>query len=214
MQIAPPQPTELTIKGRIINRQTRQLAEKARVRYWAEGGVSNVFTSEDGTFSLKIPKGVAFDLCPEKAGFTGKTERAFFRRDYYYFKDYFSIDLWLDPMEIGAVIELKPVFFSQSKALILEQSFSEMERLTQIMEENVGLKIRIEGHTDNIGKEEDLQQLSEARAQAVKNFLVERGIAAERISVVGFGARRPINDNATEELRQMNRRVEVKISGI
>lgn len=215
MRIAPPQPTEFTIRGRIFNRKTYELMPNARVLYRAsDAGLQNSFSSPDGFFTLTIPRGVRFELTPEKAAFAGQTEEVLFRRDYYFFQEYYQIDLWLDPLEVNDKIELQPIFFQQSKAIILESSYPELERLAQILRENATLEIRIEGHTDNVGKAEDLLRLSEERAKALRNFLVEKGIAGSRIQTIGFGPKFPISDNSTDELRAKNRRVEIRITKI
>ena len=214
VQIAPPQPTEIVLKGRIINAQTGELVKRAWVNYGAEGSPKNVLESADGYYTLKIPKGVRFDLMPEKPGYTGKAAEAFFRRDYYFFQDYYVVDLEMNPLSVNEKIELRPVFFQQSKAVILEKSFAELDRLASILFENPTLEIRVEGHTDNNGREQDLVRLSEERAQAIKDFLVQKGVSAYRVSVFGQGSKKPLNDNSTDELRAQNRRVEVLITKI
>jgi OOP family OmpA-OmpF porin len=73
------------------------------------------------------------------------------------------------------------------------------------------MKVRIAGHTDNIGSEEYNQRLSEARAKAVYEYLISRGISADRLSYIGYGESRPIDTNETSEGRQNNRRVELEI---
>ncbi|MCS6928702.1 MAG: OmpA family protein [Saprospiraceae bacterium] len=211
VRIAPPQPTELTLQGRILHRKTYQPVLGARLRYNAEGNPSNVIIASDGFFSLKIPRGVSFMLTPEKTGLVGAPTLVHFPWDHYYFRASQWIDLWLDSLEVGGKIELAPIYFKQSLPIILESSYNELERLSDLLHNNPTLAIRIEGHTDNVGRPEDLQQLSEQRAQAIRDFLVSRGIAAERIETVGFGARYPVNDNSTEELRAQNRRVEIRI---
>jgi OOP family OmpA-OmpF porin len=70
------------------------------------------------------------------------------------------------------------------------------------------IRIRIEGHTDNVGSASFNQVLSEKRAMSVKNYLVERGIEPDRLYVDGFGASKPISDNSTQEGKALNRRVE------
>ena len=120
----------------------------------------------------------------------------------------------LDPLEVNAKIELRPIFFEQSKAVVLEESYSELERLAPILLESPRLSIRIEGHTDNIGKAEDLQRLSEERAGAIRDFLVKKGCSQSRIETKGFGAKVPISDNDSEELRAKNRRVEIVVTKI
>ncbi|MFN4253418.1 MAG: OmpA family protein [Saprospiraceae bacterium] len=214
VQIAPPQPTEIVLKGRIINAQTGELVKRAWVNYGAEGSPKNVLESEDGYYTLKIPKGVRFELLPEKPGYTGKSAEAFFRRDYYFFQDYYVVDLEVNPLSVNEKIELRPIFFQQSKAVILEKSFGELDRLASILFENPTLEIRVEGHTDNNGREQDLVRLSEERAQSIKDFLVQKGVSAYRISVLGHGSTKPLTDNSTDELRAQNRRVEVLITKI
>ena len=212
VQIAPPQATELVITGRVLNRKTGELLLGASVRYESESTRDNKVSAENGYYTLKIPKGLAFELTPEKSGFSGKPETILFRRDYYFFQDSYTIDLYADPMEVGSTIALRPIYFQQSKPQILETSFPELKRLADILLENQTMHILVEGHTDNVGKIEDLQTLSEDRAMAVKTFLTEQGVSADRIQANGFGPSQPISDNSTEASKQLNRRVEVKIT--
>ncbi|MEI2765563.1 MAG: pyridoxal-phosphate dependent enzyme [Dermatophilaceae bacterium] len=93
----------------------------------------------------------------------------FLRRDHYYFQEHY-VDLYLDPAEVNTRIPLQAIFFQQSKAIILESSYPELNRLFTVLTDNPNLQIRIEGHTDNIGKAEDLFQLSEERAAAIRDF--------------------------------------------
>lgn len=213
VRIAPPQATELEVIGRILNRKTKDLMPNSRVYYGAIGDPHNIIVSQDGTFRLKIPKGVKFDLVAEKGGYSGTTEEVLFRRDYYYFREQY-LDLFLDPLEVNAKIELRPIFFQQSKAIILEESYSELERLANLLLESPNIHIRVEGHTDNIGRAEDLLRLSEERANAIRDFLVNKGCAASRFQTKGLGAGFPLNDNSSDEHRAKNRRVEVIITKI
>jgi outer membrane protein OmpA-like peptidoglycan-associated protein len=213
VRIAPPQETELTVIGRVLNANTRELITGAQVYYGAAGDPHNILIAPDGTFRLKIPKGVQFDLIPEKIGFSGQTKEILFRRDYWFFREQY-IELLLNPLEVNAKIELRPIYFQQSKAIILEESYGELERLATLLLETPKLHIRIEGHTDNVGKAEDLLRLSEERAEAIRDFLIKKGCAASRIETKGFGAKFPISDNNSEELRSKNRRVEVVITKI
>ena len=214
VRIAPPQPTEFEIRGRIFNRKTHELLPNCTVRYGASGGAKNTLRSTNGFFALKIPKGVEFELKPEKGAFAGQTEKVLFRRDYYFFQDYYQIDLWLDPLQVDDKIELQPIYFQQSKAIILDKSHAELERLATIMVDNPSLEIRIEGHSDNIGQVEDLIQLSVDRANAIRDFLVSKSIDGRRVQTIGHGPKFPINDNSTDELRAQNRRVEIVITKI
>ncbi len=76
-----------------------------------------------------------------------------------------------------------------------------------------GLHLAVEGHTDSIGTDEYNRQLSEQRAEAVRDYLVQQGIKSDAITASGFGKSEPVASNDTPEGRQQNRRVELVVSG-
>ncbi len=90
--------------------------------------------------------------------------------------------------------------------------YSELDRVAQVLSAYPQTTILIVGHTDSSGAESYNQQLSERRAESVKNALVQRGVSASRIQAIGYGETSPIADNSTEYGRQQNRRVEVRIN--
>jgi outer membrane protein OmpA-like peptidoglycan-associated protein len=106
----------------------------------------------------------------------------------------------------------KQVYFAFNSAKLLSRSFAPLDEVVKIMQENPSLNLTIEGHTDNVGADDVNQQLSEGRADAVKNYLVSKGVDAGRIESEGFGETKPIADNKTSKGRSLNRRVEMKIS--
>lgn len=120
-------------------------------------------------------------------------------------------DLLLVPIEIGESIQLRNVFFVQSQASLLPESYPELDRLVRIMKDNRTLEIQLEGHTDGRGDPRANLALSEERVEAVKQYLIGKGISEKRIVGKGFGGARPMVANDTEENRQLNRRVEFKI---
>lgn len=120
-------------------------------------------------------------------------------------------DLLVQPLEIGQIIQLKEVYFKRAQAEMLAESYPELDRLVLLMQALPGLKIEIQGHTDNIGQPEELQFLSEDRAETVRLYLLDHGISAERISSRGFGASQPVADNENPATRHLNRRVEFQI---
>jgi outer membrane protein OmpA-like peptidoglycan-associated protein len=209
-RLAPPQPTELLVKGRIINAQTNETVSDALVRYGAKGMKENILRTENGFYELKIPKGVAFELMPQKAGFAGRITKVVFRRDYYYFREQY-VDVYMEPIAVNTKIEMRPLYFAQSKSDILPASHPELERLRDLLKENPGIYIAIEGHTDNLGQPEDLIHLSEIRARSVRQYLIDAGVEEYRIEAKGYGGSAPLNDNSTDELRSQNRRVEVRV---
>ncbi len=108
-------------------------------------------------------------------------------------------------------IQLGNIMFVQSKPQILASSFPQLNKLVKILRENKSMEILVEGHTDNIGDPDDLITLSEQRAKGIKEYLVYKGINENRVDVKGFGASVPLNDNASENKRKENRRVEIRI---
>jgi outer membrane protein OmpA-like peptidoglycan-associated protein len=211
VRLTPPAPTEIVVQGRVLNSRTNELLPGAEVTYGPRGETPRQFRSKDGTFNFRIPKGLIFDMLPVKAGFRGRLDTIFFRRDYFYFREFYTLDLYAEPLEKDAVINMPSILFEQSKAIILPSSNPELERLVELLKSNPGMHIRVEGHTDNVGKPEDLLRLSEERAAAVRNYLVARCIDASRLDYVGHGARYPLNANTNDQQRRQNRRVEVRI---
>jgi OOP family OmpA-OmpF porin len=101
--------------------------------------------------------------------------------------------------------------FTFASAVVPETVRMRLDRTAQqLLDEYGSAKIEVAGHTDGAGPEAYNQRLSEERAASVKQFLVERGVPAERISVVGYGESQPRAGNDTVEGRRLNRRVEVK----
>lgn len=113
--------------------------------------------------------------------------------------------------EVGQVIVLENIFFDFDKSVLLPQSFVELHKLINILEEYPNMKIELSGHTDSKGSDKYNLKLSKERAEAVFNYLVDKGIDAKRLTHKGFGAKQPIADNSTDAGRAKNRRVEFKI---
>ena len=105
----------------------------------------------------------------------------------------------------------KTILFDSGKASFQQQTFPVLQAIVAILKEYPNANFSIEGHTDSDGKDAANQTLSENRAAAVKNYLVENGIAASRLSSAGFGESKPIDTNKTKAGKANNRRVEVKL---
>ncbi len=213
VQTAPPVPLTVTIKGKIMNSKTNQPMEadilfgEMKDKYY-----QNIDFSKNGEFTITIPKGEEYKIMAQKSGYIGHPTTIKIEK-YKGFPGGFYLDLVLDSIEEEGKITLNNLYFKQSEAVILEKSFPELENLADILKENKDLNITIQGHTDNTGKAEELQVLSERRAEAVKDFLITQKIKADRIQVEGLGGSQPIFlTPKNEEQRQKNRRVEVKIT--
>jgi OmpA-OmpF porin, OOP family len=101
------------------------------------------------------------------------------------------------------------IHFDTGKATILPDSADTLKQIAALLEQNAGLKLRVEGHTDNQGNPADNQALSEKRAQAVVAWLAANGVPPRRLTAKGFGQTQPVADNASEPGRAKNRRVEL-----
>ncbi len=119
--------------------------------------------------------------------------------------------VFLNPVELGKTIRLENVFFERGEAILLRNSYKELDKLAEFMQENQKIEIELSGHTDNWGNAALNLQLSQDRVQKVKEYLVEKGINEARITGKGYGGTKPIADNNSELTRKLNRRVEFKI---
>ena len=118
-----------------------------------------------------------------------------------------------DELSKSGHIALYGIHFETAKATILPDSETVLADVAKMLQQNSDVKVRIEGHTDNVGSAAANQTLSEKRAQAVVAWLSSHGIEGSRLQAKGWGASKPVDDNATEDGRAKNRRVElVKIS--
>lgn len=114
-------------------------------------------------------------------------------------------------IEVGKVLILNNIQFNTNESILLESSYSTLDSVYYMMEQNPNMKIEITGHTDNKGNAAANLTLSENRAFTVVMYLVDKGIDQSRLSYQGKGQTSPIDDNTTEQGRYNNRRVEFKI---
>jgi outer membrane protein OmpA-like peptidoglycan-associated protein len=122
-------------------------------------------------------------------------------------------DLYLVPIEIGQAVRLNNIFFETGKAVLMPESFTELDRVVKFLTDNPSIKIEIGGHTDNVGSAALNNDLSNRRAKAVTEYIMLKGIPANAISSKGYGFSKPVASNATADGKQLNRRVEFTIVG-
>ena len=111
----------------------------------------------------------------------------------------------------GEEIRINNIFFETSKAELLQESFSELNKLIDVLNKYPTVNVVLEAHTDNIGSDKFNDDLSLRRANAVQQYLVTNSIAPNRITEKGFGKRKPVSSNETEEGRALNRRVQFRL---
>jgi outer membrane protein OmpA-like peptidoglycan-associated protein len=113
----------------------------------------------------------------------------------------------------GLIVNMSDVLFDFGKYTLKPGAREKLAKISGIVLAHPGLNLQVEGHTDSVGSDEYNQVLSQQRASAVRDFLVEQGVAAASVSARGFGKTQPVATNDTPEGRQRNRRVELVVTG-
>lgn len=113
----------------------------------------------------------------------------------------------------GLIVQMSDVLFDTGSATLKSGAREKLAKISGILLAYPGLNLQIEGHTDSVGGDEFNQQLSERRADSVRDFLAEQGVPASSITARGFGKTQPVASNDTAEGRQRNRRVELVVNG-
>jgi OOP family OmpA-OmpF porin len=197
---------EILAEGKISDSRTGK-GVQASIRYSSipTGGITGRFN--DSTFSFAIFGTAKYQITAEAKGYYPRT-------------------VIVDPKDInsqkrvlrditltrsGETMRLSHLIFAQGKSTIDPKSYGELDEVSQMMKENSKIVIQLEGHTDNQGSSKANLALSEERVEAVKRYLVTKGIAKDRIKTKAFGGSQPLSNEMTQEARAMNRRVEMRI---
>lgn len=122
-----------------------------------------------------------------------------------------ALDVFLEPVEMGASAVLNNLFFDLNKYELKEKSITELDKVIRFLNDNPKIRVEISGHTDNAGTAAYNLQLSLKRAQSVAGYLVAHSVAANRLTQKGYGADKPLKPNDSEENRQVNRRIEFRV---
>ena len=125
-----------------------------------------------------------------------------------YYKNPFKVDIQFQPSKNW---DLEGCNFETNKADLLEDSYAVIDELVAYMNRKDDERIELGGHTDNVGSAKSNLVLSEARANTVRNYLIEKGIDPSRVIAKGYGLSKPIADNRTADGKAQNRRTEVTI---
>jgi outer membrane protein OmpA-like peptidoglycan-associated protein len=127
------------------------------------------------------------------------------------FEDVVVKNFLLDRVEVGAKVILKNIYFEFGKATLKPESFTGLDNVISLLESNPTLRLEISGHTDNVGSVKANTTLSANRAKAVVDYLVQKGVPADRLEYKGYAYSQPVAPNNTEAGRAQNRRVEFKV---
>jgi outer membrane protein OmpA-like peptidoglycan-associated protein len=217
VEVEPEEPHTVTFSGKIIDSATNAPLNANVFVYDQDNILRGAAVSDealDGYYEIKdLPQGKNYRIemnCPTYAQKT--VENLAILEGPKDVKK--TVDGNLEKLAVGQKFVLKNIFFSTAKWDIRPESWVEIDKVYQLMLDNPNMSIEISGHTDNVGSAASNKTLSQNRANAIRQALINKGIDAKRVTAHGYGLEQPIATNDTEEGRQINRRVEFKITAL
>ena len=171
--------------------------------------ISSFTYTKTGEFFTCLPANANYAVNVYKDGYLFHSEN--FDLDEQSALQALKLEIPLQRLDKGSKIVLNNIFFDTDAYTLKSESEVELNTLVNFMNNNASLEVEIEGHTDNVGTESHNLKLSENRAKAVYDFLVENGIDANRMTFKGFGVSQPITTNDTQEGRATNRRTAFRV---
>jgi len=196
------------VVGKLLDKVTNApipASKHPRVIVENNKSISAVYDSLSGKFQLTtepgkyVVTGIADSYFPASEAGEGKTNTTVEK------------NIFLIPSVVGKPIQLNHILFVLGKAILLPTSNMELDNLLTFMEQNPQIKILIGGHTDSQGSYTLNKKLSKARAAAVRDFLMTKGISNNRLESEGYGPDKPVASNKTDMGRRLNRRVEITV---
>ena len=205
------QPQLALLSGTVTDEEGKPLGANIEVidNIQAQSVATFESNSETGKYLVSLPSGKNYGIVVRKEGRLFHSENV----DIPASKGYVEITkpVVLRKPEVGKKITLNNIFYDFDKANLRMESISECQRVLEVLNEIPTLKIEVSSHTDSRGNDDYNLKLSQERAQSVVDYLVSKGIAANRVIAKGYGESQPVATNDTEEGRQLNRRTEFKI---
>jgi outer membrane protein OmpA-like peptidoglycan-associated protein len=206
------------VRGKLIDAKTGQpIGAKIIYERLSDGKEMGIAQSnpETGEYEIRLPGGELYGVRAEADGHISVNQNLDLR-DFKSDGQVAHQDMSIAPIEVARIepkvtIPLNNIFFDFDKYVLKPESYPELNRIVELLEEQASIKVEISGHTDNVGTEEYNINLSKNRAQKVTDYLTQKGIARERITTTSYGETRPAATNDTKEGRQKNRRVEFTI---
>ncbi|CAN5403946.1 OmpA family protein [soil metagenome] len=200
---------KLLLKGIVYNKKTNEPIKcKVDFTLKPEKKSSYSISAENGKYELQVGKLGRYLLAGSAEGFVSATDSVDFNSEEL---SPLIKDLYLQPIEVGMTVRLKNIFFDFNKTTLKSESFVELNKVVNFLDENPKVEIEIAGHTDNKGSDDYNNTLSQGRSQAVVDYLVSQNIDRNRVTAKGYGESVPIDSNDTEAGRANNRRVEFTV---
>lgn len=211
---------EFTVQGLVYNvRNNMPVEAEVVIRPVGNAGSEQLESSrEDGNYQLNLPPG-EYEIFARKEGYnTVEQQKVIIRegastlmRDLYLIDDFSETSISQQLSSGQAAIASEEILFDYNEFQLDQRAYQQLEEVAEYMKQNENLRLRIEGHTCDIGSSGFNNALSEKRAQAVADFLNQQGIASARLITVGKGESDPLVPNSTDGNRKINRRVEFQV---
>lgn len=199
-------------QGHIYDKNTKKgLGARVELIDLASGKVTQSVLSDSitGQYTIVITEGKEYAL------YVNRINYLFESLNFNYIKpanfNPQTLDVYLTPITSGSKVALNNIFFETNSYVLEDKSKIELKKLIAFIQSNPKQKIELSGYTDNVGTAEANMKLSNMRAKAVYDYLIAEGVKSTNISYKGYGSSNPVADNNTEEGRQKNRRLEIKI---
>ncbi|CAN5325689.1 hypothetical protein BH09BAC2_BH09BAC2_07170 [soil metagenome] len=205
-------PKDVSIEGTIVSMRTKQPLNNELIIFKSSKNTSEYQTISDehGKFNTKVPTGDKYEVFimgfKDSSSYTILDIPALTGGAYY--KKPFVVNIEHEPAK---TFNLSNVEFDFGKATLRSESYATLDELVDYLTRKNTEKAEIGGHTDNVGDVNRNKILSLERAKSITAYLISKGIEPERLTAIGYGSSDPIESNKTEEGRQKNRRIEVKI---
>ena len=199
------------VKGKIYDKKTNAgLPSSVELTTIDSGYVlSKLRTDEEGNYLTTLPQGKSYAFSVNRKGYLFYSEN--FTMQANQNDSPMVVNIGLQPLEKGSSIILKNIFFESKKFELQPTSFTELNKVAELLKDNPSLTIQISGYTDNVGKPADNLLLSVNRAKAVVTYLRSKGIEGKRLVGKGFGEANPIAPNNLETGKSQNRRTELSV---
>ncbi|TRX55953.1 OmpA family protein [Fulvivirga sp. M361] len=163
---------------------------------------------EEGYYEMELSKKGWFGISATAEGYINGNDSINYGNDG---QTLLSKDIYLNIIEVGTTVRLNNIFFDFDKTTLKSESFVELDKVVEFLTNNSSVEIEIAGHTDSKGSDDYNLNLSQGRAEAVVNYLIQNGVDDYRLEARGYGETVPLETNSTDEGRAVNRRVEFTV---
>jgi OmpA-OmpF porin, OOP family len=209
-----PEPVVI-VDGNVYNKKTGQPLSASLIYETLPDGTeagNGISSPEDGSFKIVLPYDKNYLIRASANKFFAISENLNLDSLVKEGNRQIHKDLYLVPIEIGQVFRLNNVFFDFDKWDLRPESFVELDRVVKLLNENPSMEIELSAHTDSFGSDDYNFKLSDNRAKSCMEYILSKGIISNRVTSQGYGETKPVAENDTPENRQLNRRVEFKIT--